>query len=357
MNQSTSGKSFFRRHGLPVLAAMLFAAALISVCVPAFTAKKPKYKIKIGSYVTPQSVWGKTVQKMIDNISRRTDGEVELIHMHSGMMGSAQNMLEQVLLGGIQGAGIPSSNLANLVPEANIIEMPFLFKDRAEAYYMLDKVIAPLLQPKLEAKGLKTSAFMEAGFMDIVSSRYIKKPEELKKTKIGSWESPVHVSFWKAQGANPNPIPATEVFRAYTSGQVDTGANGPNALMAWDALFGTAIDRKKIYITNIDFSYQSGVMVINKKYWNSLPAAHRKVLQEELDALTGKIRSSLTEAEPKSIKMLEKRGYNYYSLTPAEKKAFVNNSDKVYKEMEKVIGKAFMKKVLAARDKHRKSKK
>lgn len=338
-------------------AALVLFAALFCAASPARSESKPKYKIKIGSYVTPQSVWGKTVQKTIDSISKRTNGDVQLIHLHSGMLGSAQNMLEQVMLGGIQGAGIPSSNLANLVPEAHIIELPFLFRDRAEAYHLLDKVIAPMLQPKLEAKGLKTSAFMEAGFMDIVSNRFIKKPAELKKVKIGSWESPVHVSFWKAQGANPNPIPATEVFRAYTSGQVDTGANGPNALMAWDSLFGTAIDRKKIFVTNIDFSYQSGVMVINKKYWDSLPANYRKIIQEELDALTGKIRDGLTKAEPKSIKTLDARGYNFYTLSAAEKKAFVTNSAKVYKEFEGIVGKKFLDKVLAERAKYRKTHK
>jgi TRAP-type C4-dicarboxylate transport system substrate-binding protein len=339
-------------------AALAFMAVLFCACAPAaLCASKPKYKIKIGSYVTPQSVWGKTVQKTIDSISKRTNGEVQLIHLHSGMLGSAQNMLEQVMLGGIQGAGIPSSNLANLVPEVHIIEMPFLFRDRKEAYYLLDKVIAPMLQPRLEARGLKTSAFMEAGFMDIVSSRFIKKPAELKKVKIGSWESPVHVAFWKAQGANPNPIPATEVFRAYTSGQVDTGANGPNALMAWDSLFGTAIDRRKIFITNIDFSYQSGVMVINKKYWDSLPANYRKIIQEELDALTGKIRDGLTKAEPKSVKTLESRGYNFYNPTAAEKKAFVTNSAKVYKEFEGIVGKKFLDKVLSEREKYRKANK
>jgi len=307
--------------------------------------------------VTPQSVWGKTVQKTIDSISKRTNGDVQLVHLHSGMLGSAQNMLEQVMLGGIQGAGIPSSNLANMVPEAHIIEMPFLFRDRVEAYYMLDKVIAPMLQPKLEAKGLKTSAFMEAGFQDIVSNRFIKKPEELKKVKIGSWESPVHVAFWKAQRGNPNPIPATDVFRAYTSGQVDTGSNCPNALMAWDSLFGTAIDRKKIFFTDMDFSYQSGVLVINKKYWDALPANYRKIIQEELDTLTVKIRTGLTEAEPKSVKLLAKRGYNFYTLTAAEKKVFIDNSAVVYKEFEGIVGKKFLDKVLAERDKYRKGKK
>ena len=332
-------------------------AMVIGTCLPALTAKTPAFRIKIGSYVTPSSVWGRTVQKTMGDIYERTGGDVQLIHQHSGMLGSAQNMLEQVLLGAIQGAGIPSSNLANLVPEVHIIEMPFLFDNREEAYYLIDHVITPRLQKKLAAKGLITSAFMEAGFQDIVSNRFIHKPEDLKKTKIGSWDSPVHVAFWKAQGAAPMPIPATEVFRAYTSGQVNTGANSPSALLAWDALFGTAIDRSKIYITHMNFSYQSGVLVINKKQWEAMPEAFRKVFREEMDALTGRIRFALAKAEPKSIESLKKRGYRYMTLSPEEKKAFINNSKAVYKQFESKIGKSFLNEVLRERDKYRKNKK
>ena len=348
-------ESRIRKHAFPLICAGLFLVVASLVCVPALTAKKPKYKIKIGSYVTPNSVWGKTVKKTMKNVKKRSKGEAQIVHIHSGQAGSAQNMLEQVLLGGLQAAGIPSSNLANLVPEAHIIEMPFLFKDRDEAYYLLDNVIGPMLAPKFEAKGLKTSALMESGFMDIVAPRAINKPEDVKKIKIGSWDSPVHVAFWKALGGKPNPIPATEVFRAYTTGQVDSGSNNPNAIMAWDALFGSAIDRSKIHITDLDFSYQSGVLVVNKKYWDSMPKNIQKIFEDELNKLTVRIRTALTEAEPKSVKALKKKKYGFHSLSAKEKQVFVDKTKKVYDEFESIIGKKFLAEVLAERSKYRKT--
>lgn len=348
---------WYRRNAFPVFLCAVFAASVLFAAAPVLTAKKAKYRIKIGSYVTPGSVWGKTVDKTIKSVRERTKGEAEIIHQHSGQLGSSQNMLEQVLAGGIQGAGIPSSDLAGLVPEVHIIEMPFLFRDREEAYYLLDNVIAPMLRPKFEAKGLKTSAFMESGFMDIVGPSGVRKPADLKKFKIGSWDSAVHVSFWKAMGARPKPIPATEVFRAYTAGQVNAGSNNPNALLAWDSLFGTAIDRRKIHITRIGFSYQSGVLVGNKAYWDKLPKDIRDILDDEWDKMTVRIRDALAKAEPKSIATLKKRGYQFHTLKAAEKQVFIKKSKKVYKDMEKIVGKDFMNKVLDERDKYRKKNK
>jgi TRAP-type C4-dicarboxylate transport system substrate-binding protein len=337
-----------------MLLCAVFAASVLFAAAPVLSVKKAKYRIKIGSYVTPGSVWGKIVDKTIKSVKKRTGGDAEIVHQHSGQLGSSQNMLEQTLAGGIQGAGIPSSDLAGLVPEVHIIEMPFLFRDRAEAYYLLDNVIAPMLRPKFEAKGLKTSAFMESGFMDIVGPSGVRKPADLKKFKIGSWDSAVHVAFWKSLGARPKPIPATDVFRAYTSGQVNSGANNPNALLAWDSLFGTAINRKKIHITRIGFSYQSGVLVGNKAYWDKLPKDVRDVLDDEWGKLTSRIRTALTKAEPNSITALKKRGYQFHTLKASEKQAFIKKSKKVYKDMEKIVGRDFMNKVLDERGKYRK---
>ena len=335
------------------IVAVLAVAATALACAAALS-KQPKLTIKIGSYVTPQSIWGKEIGKAVSKVKKRTDGEVEIKHLHSGMLGSDSNMLEQVMIGGIQGAGVLSSTLATIVPEVNIIEMPFLFRDREESYYLIDNVIMPVVRKKLEAKGLIAPATIETGFVDMVMSGPVHTPADLKKMKIGSWESPVHIAFWKAQGANPIPIPATEVFNAYARGMVDSGANTANALIAWDKLFGNALKRDKIYITRIGYCYQTGILVINKKFYDSIPPDQQKIFQEELTDLASSLRAALAEQEPESYKQLEAIGYNIGTMTPKEKEVFIRNSQKVYKQLEGTIGKDFLKKVLAARAEYRK---
>jgi TRAP-type C4-dicarboxylate transport system substrate-binding protein len=188
-----------------------------------------------------------------------------------------------------------------------------------------------------------------------VMSGPVKKPADLKTMKVGSWESPVHIAFWKSQGATPIPIPATEVFNAYARGIVDSGANTANALLAWDKLFGGGLKRDKIYITRIGFCYQAGVLVINKSYFDSLPKEDQDVIREELDKFTVSLRKSLRDAEPESFRRLESLGYHVGTMTSAEKEVFIRNSQKVYKAMEGVIGKDFLRKVLAARAEYRKN--
>jgi TRAP-type C4-dicarboxylate transport system substrate-binding protein len=340
---------------LCIAALSLIAVAAVALVPHLTVSKEAEYTVKIGSYVTPQSIWGRVILKTVKGVHDRTGGAVTIKHLHSGMMGSSKNMLDQVLLGGIQAAGIETSVLATMVPEVNIIEMPFLFRDRDEAYYLLDNVINPVLRKKFESKGLITSAIMEVGFMDFVMSGWVHKPEDLKKMKIGSWESPVHMAFWKSQGAVPIPIPATEVFNAYARGMVDSGANTANALVAWDKLFGNGLKRDRIYITRIGFTYQAGILVVNKKFYDSLPAEYRNIFTEELGGMTWNIRNALREAEPGSLKKLSELGYHIGEMSLSEKEVFVRNSRKVYTEMEDKIGKDFLKKVLSEREKYRKS--
>jgi TRAP-type C4-dicarboxylate transport system substrate-binding protein len=334
----------------------VFSATMVFRAPMAFSLKK-QTTIKIGSFVTPQSVWGKTVAKTIKNIENRTGGAIKVSHIHSGTLGSGKNMLDQVLIGGIQGAGVDTATLASIVPEVNIIELPFLFEDHDEAYYLIDNVISPVLKRKFNEKGLVTSAIMETGFMDFVMSGPVRKPEDLKSMKIGSWESPVHIAFWKSQGASPMPIPATEVFNAYARGMVDSGANSANALIAWDKLFGTGLKRDKIFITRSAFTYQAGILVINKKFYDSMDAESRNILMSELDSMTGVLRSQLRRSEPEALKKLASIGYNVGEMSDKEKAVFEKNSRKVYSEMRNVIGGIFLDSVMEAREKYRSGKK
>lgn len=337
----------------------LAAALLAAVALAAGRAlgAKAEYKMKIGSLVTPQSVWGRVVDKIIRDVEKQTGGRLDIEHLHSGMLGGDNSMVEMVMHGGIQAAGVPSSSLATVVPEMHIIELPFLFEDYEEAHYIIDNVIEPHIMKKLETKGLMSSAILENGMMEFVAPRFIHKPEDLKDLKIGCWETPVHISFWKSLGANPIPIPATEVLNAYARGRVNSGANSYNALIAWDHLFGTAIKRKEIFITNVKFSYQAGILVMNKKTWQTLPRDVQKDIAEGLRKLTPAMRAALKEADPKSRRELLKRGYNIADMPAAEKAIFIKKAKPVYKKMEKEIGKSFLDRVLRERDKYRKGRK
>lgn len=337
----------------------ILTALTITIFTPAPSqAAKPKViEVKIGSYLTPQSIWGKAVKNTVSRLKKRTDGKVTIKHMHSGMLGSNKSMLEQAMLGGINGAGVDTSTLATIVPEMNILEMPFLFANRDEAYYLMDNYINPYLKQKLSEKGLVTSAIVEVGFMDFVMSGPIHKPADLKTKKIGCWESPVHIEFWKAVGGNPLPIPATEVMSSYMRGYVDSGANSPNAILAWDKLFGQALKRNEIYITKTAFTYHAGIIVMNKDFYNKkIPDDLRKIFNEELNNMTMELRKEIAESEPAAWAKLKELGYQIVEMTPEEKAVFVKLSDKVYKDMRDEIGGDFLDMVLEKRAEYRANK-
>ncbi|MEW5946985.1 MAG: TRAP transporter substrate-binding protein [bacterium] len=338
------------RRGLPLLLAGVSAFAL-SCGAPVSAGQA--YTIKIGSLVTPWSVWGKVVAQVQKEAQKRTGGRVKIEHLHSGMLGGEKSMLEMVMLGGIHAAGLPSSSLAALAPEVNVLELPFLFDDYDEAYYLIDNVIAPHLRRKLLEKGLVSSAFMENGFMEFVAPRFIRSPVDLRGLKIGSWESPLHIAFWKALGAKPIPLPTTEVLNAHARGIVDSGANSINALIAWDNLFGSALKRDRLYVTEVRYSYQAGVLVANAGTWKALPEELRKTVDELLSEMTPVLRRRLRLAEPESRRELIARGYNVTSMSEGDRKAFIEKTARVYGEFEKKVGKEFLETVLAEREKYR----
>ncbi|VEI48400.1 TRAP dicarboxylate transporter subunit DctP [Actinobacillus equuli] len=87
-----------------------------------------------------------------------------------------------------------SSNFTGLASELNVIDIPFIFKDRSHAYQVLDGEIGQTLLAKLEAHGLKGLAFWEVGFRGFTNSKHpVTKPEDIKGLKVRTNQNPMYI--------------------------------------------------------------------------------------------------------------------------------------------------------------------
>lgn len=337
------------RLSIVILAAGLLTLGIFYCLAPehASAAKKKVITVQLGTIAPATSAWAKVAMEYKKDIEESTDGRLEIVPFFGGQLGTEASMLQQVQMGTLQGAAVTSSAVAKVVPEMNIYEMPFLFRDIEEARTITDLVIAPALTDKLGKRKLFGSAMFENGFRNFITKKFIKKPEDLKGLKFASEESKIHLAFWKSLGAAAVPKPATELYISLHRRVVD-GAD--NSILG---IYALNLYTKTKRITESEHIYQAAIIVCNKDWWDSLPDDLRQILLDQNVLLADGMRKA-TFSEIKNVKRgLKATGVRFYKLSDEEKEPFIKKTKPVYKEFEGVVGKKLLKRVLDARATYR----
>jgi C4-dicarboxylate-binding protein DctP len=138
----------------------------------------------------------------------------------------------------------------------------------------------------------------------------------------------------KAWGAIPQVMAFSEVYQALQTGVVDGLENVPSNF--WTQKFYEVIK----YIAVSHHGHLSYAVVANSKFWNELPADVRPGLEKALAEASDYFNAIAKKENDDALEEIKKTGkVKVYSLTPEERKSWVEAVLPVHKDMEKRIGK------------------
>lgn len=199
-----------------------------------------------------------------------------------------------------------SSNFTGLVPQLNVIDIPFIFKDRDHAYAALDGEIGQGLLKALEEQGLKGLAFWEVGFRAFSNSKHpVTKPEDIKGLKIRTNQNPMYIQAFSILGANPVPMPLSELYTALETKAVDAQEH-PIGIF-WSA----KLYEVQKYFSFTNHGYTPLIVVMNKAKFDALSAEQQKAITDAA-VEAGKYQRQLNlENEQTIIESLKKAGIEF----------------------------------------------
>ena len=168
-----------------------------------------------------------------------------------------------------------SANYSGLVPLLGFFDIPFMFKDSAHAYRLLDGKIGQDMLDKLDAFGMKGLAFWDNGWRELTNAKHpVKSPADVKGLKVRTAGCPAHIEAFKLLGANPVPMPLAELYTALEMKAVDAQEYPLGVL--WSAKLYEV--QKHLSLTN--HAYSALILVMTKAKYDALPPAHQKALVE-----------------------------------------------------------------------------
>jgi TRAP-type transport system periplasmic protein len=289
--------------------------------------------MRISISVAQNSHQGVAIDTFAREVERRTGGRYKIQTFYSGALGGERESIEAVQLGTQELAFSSTGPVPNFVPEARILDIPFLFRDKAHARAVLDGPIGQEMLTKFEPKGFKALAWAENGFRHMTNSkRAVNAPDDLKGLKMRTMENPVHVTAYKGLGIVTTPMAFPEVFTALQQGTVDGQENPLSVIMA--ANFAQV--QRHLSLTG--HVYSPAIFLMNKASFDKLPAADKQAFIEAAKEGTKANRARVDEDDAKGVAELRAKGMQV--VENVDKQRFVATLAPVNAEFEKQFGKA-----------------
>ncbi len=314
---------------LKTLAACLAVAATTFGLLPAASAQTT---MRISISIAQNSHQGVAIDTFAREVERRTAGRIKVQPFYSGALGGERESIEAVQLGTQELTFSSTGPVPNFVPEARILDIPFLFRDKAHARMVLDGPIGQDMLNRFDSKGFKALAWGENGVRHMTNSkRAVNTPDDLKGLKMRTMENPVHVAAYKGFGIVTTPMAFPEVFTALQQGTVDGQENPLSVIMA------AKFDQVQKHLSLTGHVYSPAIFLMNKAAFDKLSAADKTAFIEAAKEGVKVNRARVDEDDAKGVAELRSKGMQV--VENVDRARFVQTLAPVNADFERQFGK------------------
>jgi C4-dicarboxylate-binding protein DctP len=298
------------------------------------TAQQPII-IKFSHVVAVDTPKGQAAERFKQLAEERTKGRVKVEIYPNSQLYKDKEELEALQLGSVQMLAPVTSKFGPLgLKEFEALDLPYMFTSAEALHKVTRGPIGQGLLKKLESKGIVGLAFWDNGFRVLSANRPLRKPEDMKGLKIRINASKVNEAAMRAVGALPQTMAFSEVYTALQTGVVD-GADGPISNLYTQKHYEV---QKHVIMT--DHTYSGYAVIVNKKFWDGLPADIRTALQGAMkDASEYNDQIAQKDADAAAAAITASGKTQIYKPTAQEMQAWIKAMSPVQDAMANRVGK------------------
>jgi TRAP-type transport system periplasmic protein len=315
------------RFGL--LFSLLAAAILVSVAVlPAAADQERVYRIRLATIAPDGTPWAEQITAYSNQLQEQSGGRLRVQGFLGGTLGDENVTVQETRRGAIQVFGGSTAALATSVPELSVLELPYLFRNLEEVDHILDEVVYEDFRDILWERGFVLLFWAENGWRSFATrGGFVKSPDELQGKRMRSQENEVHLRTYRALGASPVPIAATEVLSSLQTGVVDGFDNTP--LFAFASSWYQGIT----HYTDSRHIYQPGIAVMSRRFFETLPEDLQQIIRSTPEAARAEARSGregVRALTPLLLENFEAAGVSVHRPSDAELDGFAQKTRPVH---------------------------
>ena len=161
-----------------------------------------------------------------------TNGKFKMQMFPGSVLGDEKTMIEQTQIGAINILRTSLGPVGAVVPDVNVFNMPFVFRNEAHMRAVVDGPIGQEILDKVTngPTRMVALAWMDGGSRHLYTKKPVKTPADLKGVKVRMMGNPLFVDTMNAMGGNGISMGYGEVFSALQTGVIDGAENNPPSL-------------------------------------------------------------------------------------------------------------------------------
>ena len=268
-------------------------------------------------------------EKFKELVEKKSNGRVKIQIHGNTTLGSDRVTMESVQKGSLEMASSSSPNMASFSSKFMVLDLPNITSpaNQQKLYKAFDEgELGKYFTKVCEDIGLKPIMWSEYGYRNFVATKKeIKSAADLKGLKVRTTDSPVEVAVAKALGMNPTPIAWGEVYTALQQGTIDSEGN------TFSLLADAKHDEVLKFAMDSAHNYSMHLLMMNKKYFDGLPADIQKIILESGKEALDYERKITKELEDKATQKFKDRGIKIHTMTPEQRKEMVELTKPVWK--------------------------
>lgn len=214
----------------------------------------------------------KVWRRIADILNRTAPGRFDLRIVPNAALGGEKEVAEGLRVGSIQAALSTVSSLSAWVPAGQILDLPFLFRDRGHLARTLAGPLGDALKELYQAQGFVVPGFINYGARHLLAKEPLTTPGSVRGKRIRVIQSPLHTALWSSFGAHPTPIPIPETYNALKTGVVDCMD------LTKSAYVGFRLHEVVPVVIETGHIWASGVVMFAAPFWRSLAPQDREAL-------------------------------------------------------------------------------
>jgi tripartite ATP-independent transporter DctP family solute receptor len=302
---------------------------------------KKQIVIYFSHVVAENTPKGLAAQKFADLVEKKTNGRVKVEVFPNGSLYSDGEEMDALLRGDVQMIAPTFSKVTGLIPEWQVLDLPFLFHDYNDVERTFTEDVGAQLLAMLDQKGIKGLALWSNGFKQMMSTaRPLVRPDDFRGLRFRIMPSEVIEKQFRLLGGEPIVVSFDHVYRSLENHEFDGQEN------TISNIYSKGFYKFQPYITISNHGYLGYAVMMNKTFWESLPKDIQQKITEAIQETTmWNLQQSKKQNEQELEKIKQNKNIHVYELSEEEKKRWEQKFAPLYGQFTEEFGDQLLREI------------
>jgi len=277
-----------------------------------------------------------------DKVWERSGGRLYVDFRPLAQLGGEKDVIAKVKLGAVQGMLCSSVAAVNVSDKLGIVNLPFVIDsfEKLEQFRRTPDLFAEFRDSALP-QGIMVVDFTGYGPYGWATTVPVRSLEEARKVNFRVAQAPVNADIYKAWQMKFTVMPWPDVPQALQTGVIN-GLDHTPIVCSITKKFDIAK-----YFTRLDYSQGLYIHLMNRRWFDRLPADLQKILIDTIEEESARARQATQQQQQAEIAEATAHGVQFLTLAPAERSKLIDLSAPVYEKWGPKVGTDYLRRVRA----------